>query len=100
VLEQTDTRLVCGWPSDPEPDVRNSRLRPDLYQRLSGISLILPPAEECRAESLKIARRFLFRASTPEEPSPENDAEALPRSWPGDARELQKTLASAMKHSL
>lgn len=101
VLEQVDVRLLCGSHTAPEPGARNGRLRQDLYQRLSAISLHLPPANECRKDALEIAGRFLFIASGQEQRvaerlRPEREAEERPQSWPGSARELQETLEDAL----
>src|SRR5206468_4431803 len=78
----------------------HASFRRDLYYRLAGITVTLPPLRERGEDVLLLARRFLreyarqygkkLEGFTPE-------AEALLRShrWPGNVRELRAAIASA-----
>jgi transcriptional regulator with GAF, ATPase, and Fis domain len=89
-----DVRVVTATNRDIEEDVRAGRFRKDLYFRLRGAALWIPPLRERRGEIVLLARAFLDRACArlgrgALEISAEAIAEMEAYAWPGNVRELQ-----------
>ena len=78
------------------------RFRLDLYYRLNGISLLIPPLRERTEEIEPLARTFVEQACrrSNRRELPSLTAEALQRlrsySWPGNIRELRNTIERAV----
>jgi DNA-binding NtrC family response regulator len=97
-----DVRFVAATNRDLESDVAAGRFRSDLYFRLNGFHLHLPPLRERADEIPEIARGLLERAareaglpSTP--PFASEALDALVRyGWPGNVRELRNVIDRAV----
>jgi transcriptional regulator with PAS, ATPase and Fis domain len=75
--------------------------RLDLYYRLSGIVIDVPPLRERRGDILPLADRFLARAAvaTGKQPpglGPSARAWLLSQAWPGNVRELRNAIERAV----
>jgi two-component system, NtrC family, response regulator AtoC len=86
-------RLICGSARDLEVEVRTGRFREDLYYRISGVCLRLPPLRQRRQDIPVFTDHFLRKAARDfRRPVPELSAETLQLfqdySWPGNLREL------------
>lgn len=87
-------RLICGSAKDLEVEVKCGRLREDLYYRLSGVCLRLPPLRQRREDIPFLIGHFLrkyardFRHEVPDL-SAETLRLFLDYSWPGNLRELE-----------
>lgn len=87
-------RLICGSSRDLEVEVKAGRLREDLYYRISGVCLRLPPLRQRKEDIPVLLEHFLskwaedFRRSAPEL-SAETRQLFLEYSWPGNLRELE-----------
>jgi two-component system, NtrC family, response regulator AtoC len=86
-------RLICGSARDLEVEVKARRLREDLYYRISGVCLRLPPLRQRRQDIPVLTDHFLRKwARDFRRPVPELSAETLQLfhdySWPGNLREL------------
>jgi len=96
-----DVRFIAATNRDLEADHRNGRFRQDLYFRLDGLSLRVPPLRERRGEIEHLARQFLDVACRliERQPPPEfaDDCLAALRahSWPGNVRELRNVVERA-----
>lgn len=94
-----DARLISTC-CDPEQAVRRGELCPDLYARLSEVSLELPPLRWRKEDVRALAEHFLrvTWAGTPFEgrPVPRLSDEVvqalMDRPWPGNLRQLQVTM--------
>jgi two-component system, NtrC family, response regulator AtoC len=89
-------RLVCGTVHDLESEVRSHRFREDLYYRISGVCLRLPPLRQRREDISYLTNFFLSRyAQDFRRPVPKLSAESerlfQEYSWPGNVRELENT---------
>lgn len=71
------------------------QLRTDLHFRLAGATLTLPPLR-LRRDVDWLIDRLLRRIGTDLRLSPAARAELAGRAWPGNIRELQSTLATAV----
>jgi len=96
-----DARFIAATNRDLEAEVAAQRFRQDLYFRLNGISLTLPPLRERTDEIEPLARRFLAEASGAGKRRPPHlTAEALDilgrYAWPGNIRELRNTIERAL----
>jgi two-component system response regulator AtoC len=87
-------RFICGSARDLEVEVKAGRLREDLYYRISGVCLRLPPLRQ-RKEDIPLLMAHFLRKYAEEfrRPIPELSAEMerlfQDYSWPGNLRELE-----------
>jgi two-component system, NtrC family, response regulator AtoC len=87
-------RLICGSARDLEAEVRAGTLREDLYYRISGVCLRLPPLRQRREDIPVLMEHFLrkyghdFQRTVPEL-SEETQRLFQDYSWPGNVRELE-----------
>ncbi|MFO0596589.1 MAG: sigma 54-interacting transcriptional regulator [Myxococcaceae bacterium] len=97
---KVDVRVLCATNRDLEVLIEQGRFRADLYYRLKGVMLELPPLRD-RVEDLpQLTQHFLDRiARERNEPVRRLSAGAsalLARHrWPGNIRELENVIASA-----
>ncbi|HUP41900.1 MAG TPA: sigma 54-interacting transcriptional regulator [Thermoanaerobaculia bacterium] len=95
-----DVRLVAATHRDLETLVEEGRFREDLYYRLKGVEIDLPPLRDRREDVPHLVRHFLERFCAREgiEPPPLR-AEALAllmaHDYPGNVRELQNVIEGA-----
>lgn len=87
-------RLICGSARDLEAEVRAGNLREDLYYRVSGVCLRLPPLRQRREDIPILTDYFLrkygrdFQRTVPTL-SEETHRLFQEYSWPGNLRELE-----------
>ena len=98
---QIDVRFVSATNRDLEADVAAGRFREDLFFRLNGFSVLIPPLRERVSEIEPLARALLAAdaRSVGNARAPELSAEALHAlraySWPGNIRELRNVMQRA-----
>jgi two-component system, NtrC family, response regulator AtoC len=90
----TGARLICGSTRDLEAEVRAGNLREDLYYRVSGVCLRIPPLRQRREDIPVLVEHFLKKyAHDFQRPIPQLSAETQrlfqEYSWPGNVRELE-----------
>ncbi|HVS09245.1 MAG TPA: sigma-54 dependent transcriptional regulator, partial [Planctomycetota bacterium] len=92
-----DFRLVAATNRDLEEEVRANRFRADLYYRLNGITIRMPPIAARVEDIPALVDHFLrlHEAETGErrEIAPAVLAQLVRRAWPGNVRELFNELA-------
>ena len=96
-----DVRFVAAPHRDLEEEIAAKRFREDLFFRLNGIALEIPPLRERLDEIPALAHLFLERASAQLGQSPPRlSAEALAKlrthTWPGNIRELRNVMERAL----
>jgi DNA-binding NtrC family response regulator len=96
-----DVRFVAATNRDLEAEVDAGRFRRDLYFRLAGVILEIPPLAERPDEIVALARRFAAGAAQRlDRPAPPfaDDAIAALRAhaWPGNVRELRNAIERAV----
>jgi DNA-binding NtrC family response regulator len=96
-----DVRFVAATNRDVEDEIAHKAFRADLYFRLNGASLEIPPLRERRDEIEPLARRFLDEAAARlGRSSPALSAEAVglleSHHWPGNIRELRNVIERAL----
>jgi two-component system response regulator AtoC len=87
-------RFICGSARDLELEVKARRLREDLYYRISGVCLRLPPLRQRREDIAFLTEQFLVKyAQEFRRPVPTLSKETRrlfqDYSWPGNLRELE-----------
>ena len=93
--DRSRARLICGSAQDLDVEVKRGRLREDLYYRISGVSLRLPPLRQRKEDIPFLMGHFLrkyardFRRTVPDL-SAETLRVFLDYSWPGNLRELEE----------
>ncbi|CUS37900.1 sigma 54-interacting transcriptional regulator [Candidatus Nitrospira nitrificans] len=98
---RVDVRVVSATNKDLSKEIAEGRFRQDLYDRLCGIEMRLPPLRERMGDVPKLAQLFLGQAAVrnkkPNRPL-SNDASARLQTWtwPGNVRELEKCLERAV----
>jgi transcriptional regulator with AAA-type ATPase domain len=96
-----DVRFVCATNRDLEQAIEEGEFRRDLYFRINGVVLSIPPLRERFSDLGPLARHFLAQAAAqlalPAPKRLERDAEAalLAHSWPGNVRELRNAIFRA-----
>jgi DNA-binding NtrC family response regulator len=96
-----DVRFVFATNRDLEAEVARGAFRADLYYRVNGLSVIIPPLRERLGEIEPLARSFLAAAAARDaRPLPPFSADALEAmrawSWPGNIRELKNVIDRAL----
>ena len=96
-----DVRVLAATHRDVESEVRAKRFREDLYFRLAGFTLAVPPLRDRGEEIVPLAEHFVRQvAEELGQPAPTltDDARTALRShdWPGNVRELRNALERAV----
>jgi sigma-54 dependent transcriptional regulator, acetoin dehydrogenase operon transcriptional activator AcoR len=89
-----DIRLVCAIRGSLQEKVRRGEFREDLFYRLQGLVLPLPPLRERQDKAALVRHVFAQEvAATPAVTLSEDLVEALcAYSWPGNIRQLRNVL--------
>jgi two-component system response regulator AtoC len=93
-LAGSRARLICGSARDLELEVKGGRFREDVYYRISGVCLRLPPLRQRREDISVLVGHFLRKyARDFHRPVPLLSAETLQLfqdySWPRNLHELE-----------
>lgn len=95
-----DSRIIAATNQDLEGDSRQGRFRPDLYYRLSVVTLTIPPLRERPEDIMLLANHFLerHRSINPQIVGINNQGKQLLSgySYPGNIRELENIIERAM----
>src|SRR3954447_4144492 len=93
-----DVRVVCATHRDLRAEVRRGAFREDLYYRLGGLTVRLPPLRERPGDVLPLAEHFLALEGDGVRRSFSADARAAlaAHRWPGNARELRHVVQLAV----
>jgi DNA-binding NtrC family response regulator len=96
--QRVDIRIIAATNRPLHGLVESRLFRPDLYFRLSGVDLRVPPLRERRADVCELAGYFLDRhRSTRPLGLSAAAADALTAyDWPGNVRELERLMERAV----
>ncbi len=95
-----DVRIICATNQDLEEMVARGEFREDLYYRLCGVTLDVPPLRE-RLDDLPVLAEALLRRIADEQGGPVKRLSAAAAGlldrhhWPGNVRELENALRTA-----
>jgi DNA-binding NtrC family response regulator len=91
----SDARVVTATNRNLVEEVEAGRFREDLYFRLDGVTLTLPPLRERPTDVIPLALHFLRETGSPKRLTREAVAALQAYSWPGNVRELQMVIRRA-----
>lgn len=96
-----DVRVIAATHRDLEQRVREGLFREDLYYRIAGVSITVPPLRERAGDIAPIARRLVREVGVElGRPDASLNDEALAclvgYPWPGNIRELRNEIARAI----
>jgi nitrogen regulation protein NR(I) len=96
-----DVRVIAASNQPIEAMIKQGTFRHDLYYRLRGVTLHLPPLRERLEDIAELAHYFLFRfsrqfGSLVQSISPESLDKLRQYSWPGNVRQLQSVIREAL----
>jgi len=102
--KKVDVRFVAATHRDLEEMVSTGALRQDLYYRLAGVSLVVPPLRERVEEIPRLTHEFIARfcadARRPAVPISDSAMAVLKTyAWPGNVRELRNVIERAVVFS-
>ena len=94
---EVDSRVICATNRDPLVEVREGRLREDLYYRIAVIPLEVPPLRERKDDIPILAIKFLEDFSGKYDKyfydfSADSMERLIEYGWPGNVRELKNTI--------
>jgi len=94
---EADIRLVLATLRPLEQEVRAGRFRPDLYYRIQGIVLDVPPLRERRRDIPQLLDAFIAQLSAIHDVQPpqfvrSTRAALTAYDWPGNVRELRNVI--------
>jgi DNA-binding NtrC family response regulator len=98
-----DVRIIAATNRDLEEHITQGSFREDLYYRLNGISIMVPPLRERPGDIEPLARFFVTRrtaAIKPPQVTPKLSEASLAwlhsQAWPGNVRELRNVVERAL----
>jgi len=95
---KVDARVVAATNVDLVTRVRQGQFREDLYYRLAGFPIAIPPLAERTTDVRELAKFFLDRFSA-DSAAPVLSEDAVDllqmQGWPGNVRELQNVMERA-----
>jgi two-component system response regulator AtoC len=97
-----EVRFVAATNRDLSSEMAAGQFRSDLYFRLDGVTLVIPPLRERRDQVGPLAMQFLKAAHERRPPgkTPQMAADVIDHlrgyDWPGNVRELKAVLERAM----
>ena len=94
---KVDVRIIVATNDDLTEDVKTNTFREDLYHRINGFTINLPPLRERKEDIFSLAEHFLHLANADFGKQVEGfDEEVrdvfLRYSWPGNIRELENVV--------
>jgi DNA-binding NtrC family response regulator len=93
---RADIRIVSATNKDLRTEIQTGTFREDLYYRLSGLTLRLPPLRERTGDVALLAAHFLGRFGKGSSLGPGALERLKSYSWPGNIRELQMVIRRAI----
>ncbi len=93
---QIDVRFIAATNRDLAVEVGAGRFRADLFYRLDGVTLLIPPLRERRGAIVPLAMTFLAAARPTAKLTSAAMVALEAHSWPGNVRELKAVLERAI----
>ncbi|MBI3404905.1 MAG: sigma-54-dependent Fis family transcriptional regulator [Acidobacteria bacterium] len=93
----TNARLICSTRRNLEQELRTGNFREELYYRINGVCLRIPPLRQRKEDLPALVNFFLTKyAAMYGRPRPSLTAEAIKiffeHAWPGNVRELENVV--------
>jgi two-component system NtrC family response regulator len=98
---QVDVRIVCATNQDLSEKMANGQFREDLFYRLNGVTVRVPPLRERAGDSIMLANYFLNRfvneLRTQKKTFSRHAIGAIAEfNWPGNIREMENRVKRAV----
>ena len=94
-----DVRIMAATDVDLAKEAAEGRFRPDLYDQLSIVTIVLPPLRKRKEDIPALARHFLDVIADRDQRtlslSPKSLDHLIQHDWPGNVRQLQNVLQRA-----
>ena len=95
-----NVRIICATHNNLRQMVEQGTFRADLYYRIAGISITIPPLRERRGDITSLVKAMLDKTRTPNGDAARISEEALEMlqnyDYPGNIRELHNLLQKAV----
>jgi DNA-binding NtrC family response regulator len=97
-----DVRFIAATNRDLEAEIKRGAFRQDLFFRLNGVSVVIPPLRERREEIEDLAHEFIEQLSRQQGRSKASELEEgvldlmMQYAWPGNIRELRNAIERAV----
>ena len=100
-VHDVDVRIIAATNRDIGEEITANRFRADLFYRLNMYNIKVPPLRERRADILPLARHFVKRHAKANQKriqslAPEVADRLVSYEFPGNVRELENMIASAV----
>lgn len=100
---KTNVRIVSATNRDLEAMCEEGEFRTDLFYRLNGYTIVLPPLRDRGDDRVMLLQHFLAQLNQElgrdiEGIAPDAMQQLLDYDWPGNVRELQSVVKQAMLH--
>jgi DNA-binding NtrC family response regulator len=96
---KVDVRVITATHQDLEQAIADHGFRQDLYYRIKGVELHVPPLRKRREDIILLANFFLDRIADKLKTTPRFDTRAVDQllayAWPGNVRELEHAISAA-----
>ena len=93
---KVDVRVIAACNKNLQQEVEKETFRADLFYRLNGFPITLPPLRERREDIPRLATHFLQKHGHPAMRFSDQAMEMLENySWPGNVRELENLVRRA-----
>lgn len=98
---RADVRIIAATSCDLEKEVQNGRFRQDLYDRLNGFAIHMPPLRDRGEDILLLANHFVDRYAGKTGKSVRRISTTainllMAYHWPGNVRELENCIEHAV----
>ncbi len=93
---KTDARVIAATKVDLQQAVQNGRFRDDLFYRLAGVRLHIPPLRERKEDILLLVQHFVQKRNPQLVISTALAEALLDYSFPGNIRELKSLIEKAI----
>jgi DNA-binding NtrC family response regulator len=96
-----DVRIIAATNQNLDALIKQEKFRKDLYYRLRGVTIHLPPLRERQEDIAELAHYFLFRynrllGTSVQSIAPESLRRLENYDWPGNVRQLQSVIREAL----
>jgi two-component system, NtrC family, response regulator AtoC len=93
--KNVDVRFIAATNRDLEALASVGQFRSDLYFRLNGVSVVIPPLRRRAADIVPLAKRFLAESGTRSTLGDVAIERLRAHRWPGNIRELKNVIERA-----
>jgi len=98
-----DVRIICATHNNLRKMVEKGTFRADLYYRIAGISITIPPLRERRADIVPLVKAIMEKTKSHNGSAGQISKEAMEElkayDYPGNVRELHNIIQKAMSVS-